>query len=373
MTTNIRNRLADIRRSRAVGATDLARRVGISRQTIYAIETGTYIPNTQVALKLARELEVSVEELFALEEEKPATPEPLDSEVLSATRLTNGQPVRICQVGDRWISVPVSASPYYLPEADGVVSKAGRSNSKAGLLVVSKDEVSQKKLVVAGCDPAIGLVTRMVEKLSGVEILSASASSKLALTWLKEDKVHVAGSHLEDPETGDFNLPYIRREFPGEDFTVVTFASWEEGFVTAAGNPKDLRKAEHLTKKGVRFMNREQGSGSRLLLDKLLADADIPQNKVSGYDQVAYGHLAAAYAVLTDHADCCLATRSAAQTFGLSFVPIRNERYDLVMRRRTLEFPAAQAMLDVLQRAALRRKLEVLAGYDTTQTGAVLA
>lgn len=373
MPTHIRNRLAEIRRNRAVGATDLARRVGISRQTIYAMETGTYIPNTEVSLKLARELEVSVEELFSLEDEKATAPESLTSEVLSATKLTSGQPVRICQIGDSWVSVPVSASPYYLPEADGVISKVSRSSSKAGLVVVSKDELSNRKLVVAGCDPAISLVTRMVEKLSGVEILSASASSKLALTWLKEGKVHVAGTHLEDPETGDYNLPYIRREFPDNDFTVVTFASWEEGFVTAPGNPKDIRRPEHLARKKVRFINREQGSGSRLLLEKLLSEDGVPSQNIAGYDDVAYGHLAAAYAVLTENADCCLATRSAAQTFGLGFVPLRSERYDLVMRKRTLELPAAQVFVDVLQRAALRRKLEVLAGYDTTQTGSILA
>ena len=98
-----------------------------------------------------------------------------------------------------------------------------------------------------------------------------------------------------------------------------------------------------------------------------------PHPEAKSRYQVAYGHLAAAYAVLTENADCCLATRSAAQTFGLGFVPLRSERYDLVMRKRTLEFPAAQMFIEVLQRAALRRKLEVLAGYDTTQTGSILA
>ncbi len=373
METTIKNRLGDIRRNRGVGATDLARRVGISRQTVYAIETGAYIPNTEVTLRLARELEVSVEELFALETEKPKDPESLSSEVLSATKPVQGQPVRVCQVGERWISVPVSASPYYLPEADGVIAKVGRSNSKAELVVVSKAEASQKKLVLAGCDPAMSLVTRMVEKMSGVEIVSAAASSKLALTWLKEGKVHIAGSHLEDPETGDFNLPFIRREFPDADFTVITFARWEEGFITSRDNPKNILKPEHLTRKNVRFMNREPGSGSRFLLDNVLAKAGIPSKKVAGYDRIAYGHLAAAYAVLTGDADCCLATRSAAQTFGLGFVPLHSERYDLVMRKRTLEIPAAQSFFDVLQRATLRRTLEVLAGYDTTQTGSVLA
>ena len=98
----------------------------------------------------------------------------------------------------------------------------------------------QKRLVLAGCDPATGLLARMVEKISGVEIVSAAASSKLALTWLSEGKVHIAGSHLEDPKTGEFNLPFIRKQFPGEEFSVVTFARWEEGLVVAPGNPKRI-------------------------------------------------------------------------------------------------------------------------------------
>ncbi len=95
--------------------------------------------------------------------------------------------------------------------------------------------------------------------------------------------------------------------------------------------------------------------------------------KVQGYDRVAHGHLAAAYCVVSREADVCLATRSAAQTFGLDFVPLHSERYDLVMRKRTADLPAVKAFLDVLQRATLRRKLEVLAGYDTSQTGTLVA
>jgi molybdate-binding protein/DNA-binding XRE family transcriptional regulator len=373
MATRIQNQLGTIRRNRGIGAADLAKRVDVSRQTIYAIEAGSYIPNTEVTLKLARELEVPVEELFSLDPEKLGAAESLPSEVLSATAVTKGQAVRVCQVGSRRVSIPVNASPYYLPEADGVISKIGRSPGKAELVAFAKEEGAHKKIVLAGCDPAIGLVSRMMEKLGGVEIVAAAASSKLALTWLKEGKVHIAGSHLEDPETGEFNLPFLRSEFPDEDFAVITFARWEEGFVLAPGNPKKITQAEHLAKKSVRFVNRETGSGSRILLDRLLQDAGIATSKVTGYDRVAHGHLAAAYLVLTHEADCCLATRSAAQTFGLDFVPLQSERYDFVMRRPTMQTPVAQTFLDVLQRATLRRKLEVLAGYDTSQTGAVLA
>ena len=198
-----------------MGASDLARRVNVSRQTIYAIEAGTYVPNTEVALNLARELEVTVDELFSLQEGSQKSPESLAAEVLSATSPAKGQPVRICQIGSRWVSVPVSASPYYMPEADGIIKRTGRTNGRADLVVFAKEEAAQKRLVLAGCDPATGLLARMVEKISGVEIVSAAASSKLALTWLSEGKVHIAGSHLEDPKTGEFNLPFHSQTISG--------------------------------------------------------------------------------------------------------------------------------------------------------------
>jgi molybdate-binding protein/DNA-binding XRE family transcriptional regulator len=344
----------------------------VSRQTIYAIESGTYVPNTEVALNLARQLEVSVDDLFTLQEEPSGGAETLGAEMLSSEAPSKGQPVRICQIGSRWVSVPVSASPYYMPEADGIVKNAGKAKGRADLLVFAKEEAAQKRIVMAGCDPATGLLSRMVEKVSGVEVVTAGASSKLALNWMVEGKVHIAGSHLEDQKTGEFNLPFLKKQFPEEEFTVVTFARWEEGFVVAQGNPKGIQKAEDLGRKGVRFANREPGSGSRALLDKLLEKAGVDAHRVSGYDRVSYGHLAAAYCVVTGEADTCLATRSAAHTFNLDFVPLNSERYDLVMRRKTADLPAVKAFLDVLQRATLRRKLEVLAGYDTSQTGSVL-
>src|ERR1700676_4284482 len=129
--TRVQNRLGEVRKSRGIGASDLARRVHVSRQTIYAIELGTYVPNTEVALNLARELEVTVDELFSLQERSQKAPESLATEVLSAEIPAKGQPVRICQIGSRWVSVPVSASPYYMPEAAGIIKSTGRTNGRA--------------------------------------------------------------------------------------------------------------------------------------------------------------------------------------------------------------------------------------------------
>jgi len=369
----IENRVSQIRKSRGISAADLARRVNVSRQTIYAIEASTYVPNTEVALHLAQELEVIVDDLFSLRTSEDRTPESVSADVLGDAPLLEGQPVRICKIGPGWVSVPVPNTPFFMPEADGIMKRALRSKARADLMVFAKEEASQKRLLLAGCDPATSLVSTMVERISGIEIVPAAASSKLALAWLKEGKVHIAGSHLQDPDSGEFNVSYVRRQLPGEELLVVTLAHWEEGFVVASGNPKGIRRVEDLSRRGVRLVNREPGSGSRALLDRLMREGGVREKNVHGYDQVAFGHLPAAFQILSGAADVCIATRSAAQTFGLDFIPIQRARYDLAMRKQTGELPAVKAFLDVLQRATLRRKLEMLAGYDTSQTGAVVA
>ena len=331
------------------------------------------MPNTEVTLQLARVLEVSVEELFSLPGDSQEQTVTVNAEYLGQSAPENGQAVRVCRVGKRWVGVPVDALPYHLPEADAVVSTSTARPLKTKLCLFSEEETMRNKIVLAGCDPATSLLTRMVERLGGIEIVHAPASSQLALDWLKEEKVHIAGSHLQDPETSEFNLPFIRRQFPNRDMAVVTFARWEEGFIVSRGNPKHIRKVEDLFRRNVTLMNREPGSGSRALLDSLIRGANLSSKSLRGFNRVAYGHLSAAHSVLTGEADCCIATRSAAQTFGLDFIPLRSEQYDFVLHRDTLNLTAVEVLLDTLQRASLRRKLQTLAGYDTSHTGVIRA
>jgi molybdate-binding protein/DNA-binding XRE family transcriptional regulator len=371
VSAKIQNNVASVRASRGLTAAELAKRIGVIRQTIYAVEAGTYVPNTEVALRIAQELEVTVEDLFTLPARGKSDTGLFRAEYLSTGKPEKGRPVQTGRVGSTWVSVPVSAAPYHLPEADGVIAEIDRAGSPK-VHVFSQETSNSKRLIVAGCDPAASLLTRMVEKLGGVDIVHAPATSRVALEWLRAGTVHFAGCHLEDPKTGEFNLPFVHREFPKKDVAVITFAEWEAGLVVASGNPKSIRKIEDLARKNVQFVNRETGSGSRALLDKLLLDAQLSKRSVKGYERIVAGHLAAAYAVYAKDADCCLATQSAAQAYGLDFIPLHRERYDFVLRRETLELPNAQAFLDVLQRAALRRKLESLAGYDTTRMGAIV-
>lgn len=368
-----RTQLNEIRQERGISAAQLAKLAGVSRQTIYAIEAGDYVPNTALALQLAKLLEVRVEDLFQLENDAPSVPAPVAVDLLSNQGAAKkGQPVQLCRIGKRTIGVAAMPQPLMLPMADGVIVESSARSSQAEVQLFQNDLDDAKRLLIAGCDPGISLLAQHLGRFNDIDMVVAPSSSRQALEWLKEGKVHVAGSHLHDASSGEYNLPAIKRLFPQAAVKVVTFAIWEQGFVVAAGNPKNIRSIEDLARKDISTMNREKGAGSRELLDRLLHQAGIAAHKLKGYERVAYGHLPAALAVSLGDADCCIATRSAARAFGLGFVPLATERYDLVLRRQYAKLPAIEALLDSLNRADIRRKLEMLAGYDTRHTGEVL-
>jgi molybdate-binding protein len=157
--------------------------------------------------------------------------------------------------------------------------------------------------------------------------------------------------------------------FARQQIAVVTFAVWEEGIVTAPCNPKAIRGVEDFARPDVAIVNREPGSGSRALLDAHLKRLAIPHSSVRGYNREMHGHLPAAWQVQSGAVDCCISTRGAARVFGLGFLPLVSERYDLAIRRTHLKLPAVQALLDVLSRSRFRRELEGLGGYDTRAAG----
>jgi len=368
-----RNQLHEIRTRRAIAAAELARRVGVSRQTIYAIEAGDYVPNTTVALQLARVLEVGVEEIFALADETAAIPKPAAVEMLGEA-VHPGQPVQLCRVGKHTVGVSAAPPNWGLTWADGMIADAAAPDSSRAPVEVFEDNPrDEKRLLIAGCDPAISLLAQYLVRAEGVETVLAPCASRQALEWLKQGKAHIAGSHWKDDRSGEYNLPLVKKLFPQGGVQVVTFAIWEEGLVVARGNPKSIRGVEDLARKDVSIKNREEGAGSRQLLDKRMAVAGMEPRQVRGYGRVASGHLAAAIAVSTGEADCCIATQAAARAFGLDFLPLAVERYDLIFPRRFADLAGVQSLLNALNRSVVRRRLETLAGYDTSRTGSVLA
>ena len=369
----IDNHLAEHRQKRGFSAAELAQRAGISRQTIYAMEAGNYVPNTVVALRLALILEVSVEDLFSLGGSPPAGSTRTEQVTLlpQADCPRAGDPVQLCRVDRRLMASSPSPVPWYLPTADAVLLNDPGRVGKAAVQLFHGESDLGSRILVAGCDPGISVLARHLQK-AGVELVVAQRNSTQALELLKEGSVHVAGTHLRDDASGEsngFNMAAIHRIFSKKSVAVIALAEWEEGIVLAQGNPKSIWSVADFARNDVKIVNRELGAGSRMLLDAQLQRFGVGGEIVRGYDRMASGHLPAAWQVRSGDADACIATRAAARIFGLDFIPLVSERYDLAIRRQHLDHPPVQALLDTLNRAGFRRELESLGGYDASLSG----
>ncbi len=282
------------------------------------------------------------------------------------------QPVRLAKVGRRLTGVPSAPVLGEIPAADAIVM--GHAHGGKTLVRPIRAEAGAKdRLIIAGCDPAMPMLARQVRRWCNIELIIAMCSSRQALQWLGDRRIHIAGTHLSGKSPGTSNLEVIRRLVPGRGVRVVTFASWDEGLVVAAANPKGISGVGDLVRPEVTIINREVGAGARLLLDTALKKEGISSANVCGYGQTAAGHVMAAWHVQSGKADCCVATGAAARVFGLHFIPLACERYDLVIPECFLDLPAVQAVLDTLTRASFRSELETLGGYDTSQTGRLVS
>lgn len=368
----VQNNLAKIRTKRGTTASQLAAAVGCSRQAIYAIESGSYIPNALIALRLAHVLEVKMEELFSLENETPEGVRTEEVELLSEDwNPRSGQPVQLCRVDRRLIATPPEPGQWSLPDTDAVIVDAGKSLKLPGkrrVEVLEKNWRFDDRVLMAGCDPGASLLSRHLLG-QGVELVVAFQNSSRSLELLKKGVIHIAGTHILDETTGESNIPKIKKLFGKDSIAVFSFAQLEEGIVVAPGNPKGIRGIEDLVRPDVSISNREVGAGSRLLLDSELSRRGIDSQAVRGYNKIALGHLPSARQVQMGKADCCVNTSAAARVFGLDLVPLVSKRYDLVVHTKHLKLPQVQAVFDVLARAKFRHELEGVGGYDTKIAG----
>lgn len=196
--------------------------------------------------------------------------------------------------------------------------------------------------------------------------LSMPVGSLDGLVNLRQGLCQLSGAHLLDV-SGEYNVPFVRHLFPDRAVNVTTLAYRTQGLMFADGNPRGIRRIADLTKPNVRFVNRNAGSGTRLWLDAELQKLKIPFDKINGYDQAVKTHSAAASAIQGRKADAALGLQAAAHQYGLGFLPLFEERYDLVLPRENQ--PSLTPLLDYLQTAAFRRELDALTGYNSAHSG----
>ena len=364
----VRTNLGVLRKSRGLGATELARIAEISRQTLHAIEAGVYVPNTVVALRLAQALGVGVESIFVLEEQKSENGF-LSAQLIEPERASASLPVQLFKVGARSVAIPAVHPDYFIGPYDAVLKNL-LPGEEPTFERVTPESDGERRLLIAGCDPATPVLVQD-SKLAGVELTPWHANSSRSLQLLRDGLIHVAGCHFGETADQPGNS-LLASLFDKNEITVVTLATWEEGLVVAPGNPKAIRRVQDLVNPKVSIVNRELGAGSRKILDTELEKAGIAPEIVKGYNRTAPAHLAAAREVLERRADCCIAPRIVACALALNFVPLLRERYDLVLRRELLQLEPIKALLNVLTSAGLRRKLSALGDYDTSSTGRVI-
>jgi putative molybdopterin biosynthesis protein len=358
------------REARGMTQLELARRTGISRQALGAIESGAYQPGVTAAIAIARALGETVENLFGLEAGDPSRR--VRAELLGADKAAPPHRVALARVGGRVVAIAQPAVRVALTPAAGVVELAGKGRTE--IETTRTDEEIDATLLIAGCDPAAAILSEWLARhRAPFAAVVLPCSSTRALGAVLEGRAHAAGLHLRDPRSGEYNLAAMRRALGARRAAVVTFARWELGLAIAPGRVRSIRGVADLARPGVRIVNREQGAGARAALDEALAEAGIAGESVDGYGFEVGGHLEVAAAIAAGQADAGFTIRLAAEAFGLAFTSIREERYDFVIPEAELKAPPVRAMLEALNSRRFAREISQLCHYDTSEMGRIIA
>lgn len=428
LDVNLCNNLKSIRTRLGMSQQDLANKAGVTRQSIGGVESGQYAPSVAISLRLAKALGCPVKDLFCFEEDLPEVQAVFSKPVKSGQQLR----VSLARVGGQWIAYPLVGNDAFRIEmipADGeavvgshpVVKRSlskGSSNSELSkvspvkelakglrdistlplsggvkaeylegelqnqtgtnnkVLVRLLDDIDklENTVVIAGCTPMISLWARAAERWHPqLRVHHIFANSMTALRSLCRGEIHIAGMHLYDPETGEHNIPFVRKALAGRSAVLITLGVWEEGLLVPPGNPKGIKTVSDLVELGITIVNRELGCGSRMLLERKLQEEQIPLHTVKGFDHIVHNHQDIALSVVSGIADAGVSTASVAAAFGLGFIPLHRSRYDLVILKEYLEETPVQQLLSTLGHRLVQSQLEVLGGYNISNIGEVVA
>jgi putative molybdopterin biosynthesis protein len=241
-------------------------------------------------------------------------------------------------------------------------------------LLADERELDNKIVLVGSHDVALDLLASWLRvKDPSMNLCSTHVGSLGGIVALKKGYCHAAGSHLLDPPSGEYNMPFIHRYLEGVEVRVIQFALRQQGLILPVGNPRNLNSIGDLRIEGIRFINRQRGSGTRVLLDYLIEREGIDSDAIDGYDAEEFSHLGVAVAVASGRADVGMGIYAAAKALGCDFVPVEQERYDLIVPMRYLDDPKLQLLMSVLRCEDFRTAVEDLGGYDCGRMGEVLA
>ncbi|QDQ42641.1 XRE family transcriptional regulator of molybdate metabolism [Methylacidiphilum kamchatkense Kam1] len=367
----INNPLRLTRIGKGLSQKELASKIGVSRQTIHAMESGRYVPNTAVALRLARVLGKSVEFLF------PYSPDFVDVDCIvgmdQQNTHTEKSPERLVvgEVRGKKIAWPSTSLDLNLGYVEANAFRVRSEGNCRQLRLLCPYSEIEKQIFLVGCDPALGMLSNRLARYSDFKLWWFRQPSLKALSSLQLGFAHVGGFHFpkEHPKN---NIASGTEALAKTGGLIFAFSKWEEGFVVKPGNPLRIRQIEDLLRKNVRFVNREDGSGTRILLDSLLNKAEIQPDQINGYRIELPTALDVAKAVGYGFADVGLSSRACAEITSLDFVPLYEMEFWLAIPHDLILQPAVEKFLDFLKSGDLKNDLALLPGYSFEALGEIV-
>ncbi len=290
--------------------------------------------------------------------------------------------VNIGKVGSKYMATPqkrAAGSITTLTKAEGIIriprlSEGITQNEDIQAeLLVNKEDLLNTVVIIGSHDITLDILADEIRrKNANVRISSGNVGSLGGLIALRKGSCHLAGSHLLDTRTGQYNISYIKQYLKGLPVNVFHLVLREQGLIIAKENPKGIRDIRGLTGSGISFVNRQTGSGTRVLFDYKLAQLGIKPEAIQGYDYEEFTHMAIAVDVLSGAADCGMGILAAAKALDLDFIPIEKEQYDLIIPSNQLDNPNIQAVLETIRTDHFRERVFALGGYDPTRSGELL-
>jgi putative molybdopterin biosynthesis protein len=290
--------------------------------------------------------------------------------------------VTVGRVGPKLVAVPLgrgAGAITTMVRADGLLripslEEGLNGGDEAGIeLLRPLGEIENTILCTGSHDLAIGVLEDQIKRVHPeLKIAAGNVGSLGGLLALERGETHMAGTHLLDPESGVYNVPDIRKAIPATPLALIHLAQREQGILVSRGNPKKITSLDDLTRSGVRFVNRQPGSGTRVLLEHELKRRGIDSQAIAGYEREEFTHMAVGIAVASGLADCGLGVRAAATALDLDFIPIASEQYDLAMARAFLDSATGEKVLKIIGSASFKRAVAELGGYDPARAGEIL-
>ncbi len=266
-----------------------------------------------------------------------------------------------------------------LTEADGIIRiprniEGIMENEKVDAHLLRPLASIENTVVITGShDNTLDLLADQIKKINGnISISSSHVGSMGGLMAIKKGACHMAGVHLLDPEDGSYNISYIKKYLPHQKVWLVNLVMRDQGLIVPKGNPENIQSIEDIKNRGLQFINRQPGSGTRILFDYKLKDLGISPEDIKGYQNDEYTHMSVAVAVLSQRADTGLGIQAAAQALDLDFIPVVTEEYDLVIPDIFYNTTKIQVLLETIKTEDFQERVISLGGYSTENTGKVM-